>query len=88
MKYDNREYTLKYARKLKPESTGGISRTCSGKLFVKTDSSIAKTTQVSTLCSNNMATYRVSTCTLPPSTRVARSRIVRSSPSLTTRVAA
>ena len=39
MHYDDREYTLKYARKLKRESTWRcVSRTCSGKLFVKTTS--------------------------------------------------
>ena len=42
-----------------------------------------KTPQVSTLCSNNMTTYRPA-----PSTRVAISRVVRSSLSLTTQVAA
>ena len=91
MKYDNREYTLKYARKLKRESTGGVSRTCSGKLFVKTDSSIAEDDSgFYTVLKQHgyLSKYRVSTCTLPPSTRVARSRIVRSSPSLTKRVAA
>ena len=40
--YDDRDYTLKYARKLKRESTWRcFSRTCSGKLFVKTDFNIA-----------------------------------------------
>ena len=47
--YDDRDYTLKYARKLKQHS-------------------------------------HLSTCIPPPSTRMARSRVVRSSPSLTTRV--
>ena len=85
--YDDRDYTLKYAHKLKQESTWrSVSRTCSGKLFVKTDYSFIvelKTTQVITLYSNN-----ISTCIPLPSTIVARSRVVRSSPSLTTRVAA
>ena len=79
--YDDRDYTLKYARKLKQES-----RTCSGKLFVKTDYSRAE---------DDPAYYTVlkqhshlSTCIPPPPTRMARTRVVRSSPSLTTRVAA
>ena len=85
--YDDRDYTLKYARKLKQESTWRcVSRTCSGKLFVKTDYSRAE---------DDPGYYTVlkqhshlSTYIPPPSTRMARSRVVRSSPSLTTRVAA
>ena len=84
--YDDRDYTLKYARKLKRESTRWcVSRTCSGILFVKTDSSRAE---------DDPGFYTVlkqhghlPTCIPPPSTRVARSRVVRSSHSLTTRVA-
>ena len=85
--YDDRDYTLKYARKLKQESTWRcVSRTCSGKLFVKTDYSRAE---------DDPGYYTVlkqhshlSTCIPPPSTRMARSRVVRSSPRVTTRVAA
>ena len=62
------------------------SRTCSGKLLVKTDYSRAE---------DDPGYYTVlkqhshlSTSIPPPSTRMARSRVVRSSPSLTTRAAA
>ena len=62
------------------------SRTCSGKLFVKTDYSRAE---------DDPGYYTVlkqhshlSTSIPPPSTRMARSRVVRSSPSLTTQAAA
>ena len=85
--YDDRDYTLKYARKLKRESTWRcVSRSCSGKLFVKTDSSRAEyDPSFYTVLKQH---GHLSTCTPPPSTRVARSRVVRSSHSLTTRVAA
>ena len=57
--YEDRDYTLKYARKLKGSLHGGVSHE------LVTENSLSKpilaeqkTTQVSTLCSNNMATYR------------------------------
>ena len=57
--YEDRDYTLKYARKLKQESTWRcVSRTCSGKLFVKPIIVELKMIQVITLYSNNIATYR------------------------------
>ena len=82
--YGDRDYTLKYARKRKGSLHGGVSHELVPENSVFKPILVEqKTTQVSTLCSNNRAIYRVSTCTPPPSTRVARSRVIRSSPSLT-----
>ena len=88
-RYDDRDYTLKYARKLKRESTWRcVTRTCPGKLVVET-------TCDSRITEGDPGYYTVlkrhdqlSTCTPPLSTRIARSRVIRSSSSLTTRVAA
>ena len=57
--YDDRDYTLKYARKLKRSLHGGVSHefvlenSLSKPILVE-----QKTTQVSTLCPNNMAIYK------------------------------
>ena len=85
--YDDRDYTLKYARSSNGSLHGGVSHE------LVPENSLSKLKTDSSRAEDDPGFYTVlkqhghlSTCTPPPSLRVTRSRVVRRSPSLTTRV--